>query len=75
MSRLDELANNAPVATTTVKGTTPVPDFPAKGPTNAFTEVTILQLYFFLWKWTAASLLFALPFIILRLVIQMLFRL
>lgn len=75
MSKLDELAKNAPVANVAVKGTTPVPDVPAKGPTNAFTEVTILQLYFFLWKWTAASLLFALPFIILKLVIQMLSRL
>jgi hypothetical protein len=73
MSKLDELSKNAPIATAVTKGITPVPDSPAQGP-NAFTEVTILQLYFFLWKWTAASLLFALPFIVLSLVIQMLSR-
>ena len=52
MSRLDDLGNAAPVITPIVKMQSPVPD-PPKGP-NAFTEVTIKQLYFFLWKWTAA---------------------
>ena len=73
MSRLDELGNAAPVTTPIVKMQSPVPD-PPKGP-NAFTEVTIIQLYFFLWKWLAASLLFAIPFIILSLLIQILFKL
>lgn len=72
MSRLDDLAKNAPIETPTVKVPMPV-GIPSNGP-NAFTEVTIFQLYFFLWKWTAASFLFALPFFILSLVIQMLSR-
>lgn len=79
MARLDDLAGSAPVqpaitpASIPPSGTGPISptDLPPNRP-NAFTEVTIKQLYFFMWKWLAASILFALPFFILNLLIVML---
>lgn len=78
MSRLDDLAGSSPIqqpittGSIPPSGTGPVPptDTPPDRP-NAFTEVTITQLYFFMWKWFAASILFALPLIILNLLIVM----
>ena len=70
MSRLDDLSKDAPVPTAVTVGHIPASDLPLKE--NAFTQVTIIQLYWFLWKWTAASFLFALPFVILRLLVLML---
>lgn len=70
MSRLDDLANDAPIPThASANRLIPAADQPAAR--NAFTDVTITQLYFFMWKWLAASILFALPFLILRLLIAM----
>jgi hypothetical protein len=72
MARLDDLGNSAPVQPPIISG--PVPD-PAPPPSpNAFTEVTITQLYFFMWKCLAAYILFALPFWILFGIITLLFR-
>ena len=79
MSRLDDLAGSSPVQPPITTGSIPpsgtepiLPtDLPPNRP-NAFTEVTITQLYFFMWKWLAASILFALPFFILNLLIVML---
>jgi hypothetical protein len=72
MSRLDDLGNSAPSQPPIIGG--PVPDpAPPPGP-NAFTEVTIIQLYFFMWKCLAAYILFALPFWILFGIITLLFR-
>lgn len=79
MSKLDDLANTAPVPLPVTSGptppyqggSTPPSDLPPNRP-NAFTEVTIKQLYFFMWKWLAASILFGLPFLILNLLIVML---
>jgi len=68
MSRLDDMASDAPIPTPVSADVTN----PAPGQTstrNAFTDVTITQLYFFMWKWLAASILFALPFWILTLLI------
>ncbi len=76
MSRLDDLAKTAPVQPPVSTGSAPpssgdpgIPWNPPPDRPNAFTEVTIKQLYFFMWKWLAASLLFALPFFILNLLI------
>jgi hypothetical protein len=69
MSRLDELGQSAPTQSPIIKG--PVPD-PAPPPKpNAFTEVTVMQLYFFMWKWVAATILFGLPFWIIAGIIEM----
>jgi hypothetical protein len=70
MSKLDDLANTAPVQPIIPRGAVPLPGPPASNQ-NAFTEVTIKQLYFFMWKWFAAAILFALPFLILRILILM----
>jgi hypothetical protein len=76
MSRLDDLASSSPVQPPITTGSTPPsgtePILPTGLPPNrpnAFTEVTITQLYFFMWKWFAASILFALPLLILNLLI------
>jgi hypothetical protein len=78
MSRLDDLASSAPVRPPIIagsippsgSGSTPPTDPPSSRP-NAFTEVKIKQLYFFMWKWLVASILFALPFIVLDWLIVM----
>ena len=70
MSRLDEMSAGAPITPTITGGPIPAPELVSTS--NAFTQVTIKQLYFFMWKWFAASLLFALPFLILSLIVQML---
>jgi hypothetical protein len=72
MSRLDELGNSAPTQPPLIVGPVPEPAPPPKP--NAFTEVTVKQLYFFMWKWLAASILFGLPFWILAGLIAILFR-
>ena len=80
MSRLDDLANTAPLQPPVSTGSVapspdPGPPFsPPPNRHNAFTQVTITQLYFFIWKWLAASILFALPFFILNLLIVMFSR-
>jgi hypothetical protein len=68
MSRLDDLANDAPIPTPVSAGG-PIPEPGQPAARNAFTDVTITQQYFFMWKWLAASILFALPFWILGLLI------
>jgi hypothetical protein len=72
MSRLDDLGNSAPAHPPIYSEPVPAPA-PHQKP-NAFTEVTITQLYFFMWKWLAASILFGLPFWILFGIITLLFR-
>ena len=67
------MSKDAPVTATATGGPVPIPEIFSQN--NAFAQVTIIQLYFFLWKWLAASLLFAIPFIILSLLIQILFKL
>jgi hypothetical protein len=71
MSRLDDLSNKAPTVSDAKWNPEKLafdPDYqePKKPPAapNAFTEVTILQLYVFLWKMLAASLLFAAPYLL-----------
>ena len=72
MSRLDEMSKDAPVTPAVVVGPVPIPEETSKS--NAFTQVTITQLYFFLWKWTIASFLFVLPFYILVALVEMMFK-
>jgi hypothetical protein len=69
MSRLDEMAKSAPVEPSVVTGPIPAHGSQAN-PANAFAEVTVMQLYFFLWKWAGAFVLFALPFVILLLLLH-----
>jgi hypothetical protein len=72
MSRLDDLGKSAPTQPPVIVG--PVPGAMSPPKSNAFTEVTVKQLYFFMWKWLAASMLFGLPFWILAGLITILFR-
>ena len=68
MSGLDNMGKDTPIPTpVSADVLISAPDQPAAR--NAFTDVTITQLYFFMWKWLAASILFALPFWILMLLI------
>ena len=69
MSRLDEMSQSAPITPTVATGPIPIPEETSKS--NAFTQVTITQLYFFLWKWAIASFLFVLPFYILVALVEM----
>jgi hypothetical protein len=70
MSKLDEMSKAAPVTPTVTVGPIPEPEVVSKS--NAFTEVTIKQLYFFMWKWVIAGFLFALPFYILAVIAKIL---
>jgi hypothetical protein len=63
------MSAGAPITPAIAGGPIPTPELVSAS--NAFTQVTIKQLYFFMWKWLAASLLFALPFLILALLVQM----
>jgi hypothetical protein len=62
------MSKEVPVTPVVIGGTVPVPE--QTSTSNAFTEVTIKQLYFFLWKWAVAAFLFALPFIVLSLLLR-----
>jgi hypothetical protein len=62
------MSKDVPVVPVIAGGPIPTPE--PTSTSNAFTEVTIKQLYFFMWKWAVASLLFALPFIVLSLLLR-----
>ena len=71
MSRLDEMSSNAPITTTVTRG--PIPEPRTADPnSNAFTQVTIKQLYFFMWKWVVAGFLFVLPLYVLAAIVEFL---
>jgi hypothetical protein len=66
------MSKKAPMTPGVTVGPIPEPETVSKINGNVFTEVTIKQLYFFMWKWVIAGFLFVLPFYILAAIVEML---